>query len=129
MHDKIYSSITNNLFKKTELRIKCALLYLKIVYEYSKNTKLEKDMANILLTYFIKFIQVNQNLHNMKNQEIINYFSKLIIIYLECKFINKENKFILEDYKSIIKNEVFKKTIGTYKYSKFNLSYYSLKTF
>ena len=97
-YKKNFDSITNNLFSKTELRIKCFLFYLKIVYEYSRNTKYEKDMSNILLTRFIKEL----GFQKIRNEGTREYFYDLIKRYLNSKFINKENKYALENYKKIL---------------------------
>jgi glycosyltransferase involved in cell wall biosynthesis len=42
-------SITNNLFKCCKILLKCNFIYLKIIFEYSKNEKYEKDMFNIYI--------------------------------------------------------------------------------
>ena len=92
-------SITNNLFSKTELRLKCAFFYLQIILEYSKNIKYEKDMPNFLFTNLMNNLYIKKSLLNIKSEDNIIYFYYLIKKYLECKFINKENKIILGVYK------------------------------
>ena len=42
-------SITKNFYKINKINLKFIFIYLKIIFEYSKNTKYEKDMANFLL--------------------------------------------------------------------------------
>ena len=96
---KNLGSISNNLFTKSEFRIKCVLYYLNIIYEYSKNTKYEKDLSNFLLTRFYKDLIINTNHQSIKNKEIFEYFNDLIKKYLDCKFIDKENKYFLQKYK------------------------------
>ena len=55
-------------------------------------------MSNILLTRFIKEL----GFQKIRNEEIREYFYDLIKIYLNSKFINKENKYALENYKKIL---------------------------
>ena len=60
-------SITQNLYKISELRIKFIFIYLKILFEYSKNNKFEKDMANVLFTNVIRRFNIRQNMKSNKN--------------------------------------------------------------
>jgi hypothetical protein len=71
---KNFESITNNLFYKSELILKCRLLYLNIVYENSKHTKYEKDMSNFLLSYYIQIFNRKQTVENIKQKDIMQYF-------------------------------------------------------
>lgn len=50
-------SITKNVYKISLFRIKFIFIYLKFIFEYSKNIKLQKDMANLLFTNFCSIIQ------------------------------------------------------------------------
>lgn len=73
-------SITNNLFKKSKLKFKFFFIILKLFFEYSKNSIIEKDIFNLLLTNFNK---------NSNNIELI-----------ASSFIKNDYKF----YYNIIKN-------------------------
>ena len=42
-------SITMNIYNISKKNLKFMFIYLKLIFEYSKNTKYEKDMANFLL--------------------------------------------------------------------------------
>ena len=95
-------SVTNNLFSKSDLRIKFAFIFLKIVFQYSKNTKYEKDTFNFLFTIFNKKFNINQKKSAFLNSP--NYFYNIIKIYLNCRFLTNENKITLEYFRSIIKN-------------------------
>ena len=50
-------SITNNLFKKSKIKINFIFILIKLIFEYSKNTKFEKDMCNLLLTKLLTSLQ------------------------------------------------------------------------
>ena len=80
-------SMTKNKNKISKIRIKFIIIYLKIIFEYSKNTKYEKDMFNYLFTI------LNNNFN----------------IYLNCRFITNENKYYFHYFKTIIENIFFSK--------------------
>ena len=89
-------SITNSLFKISRLQKQLLFVYLKLVYEYSKNNKIEKDMFNLLFTNFFKILSK----FNFPFNNNINFYSELIKIFLKCKYISKENNILLKDFNS-----------------------------
>lgn len=91
-------SITLNLNKINDLRLKFSFIYLKAVFEYSKNSKYQKDMVNILFTNIYKTF--GKKLPNIKNYYI--FFNKVINNFLNCSFITDENKYILKAFKNKI---------------------------
>ena len=91
-------SITLNLNKINDLRLKFSFIYLKAVFEYSKNSKYQKDMVNILFTIIYKTFK--KKLSNIKKYYI--FFNKVINNFLNCSFITDENKFILKAFKNKI---------------------------
>ena len=63
---------------------------LKLIFEYSKNNKYEKDMAN---TYLCRFVSPIKN--NLLKKIIIKdcrFYNKIIELYLNCEFISNNNK-------------------------------------
>ena len=56
---KSAESITSKLFILSELKLKFIFFYLKFIFEFSKNTKFEKDMANNLFTSLYKKLNIN----------------------------------------------------------------------
>ena len=92
-------SVTNNLFYKSDLRIKFAFIFLKTVFEYSKNTKYEKDMFNFLFNIFYNKFNINRIKFAFLNDS--NFFYNIIKMYLNCKFLTNENKIILEQFINI----------------------------
>ena len=48
-------SITNNVFKCGNELLKCNFIYLKIIFEHSKNEKYEKDMFNFFANNLIRY--------------------------------------------------------------------------
>ena len=93
-------SINHNLFKMTELRLKFTFVFFKLIFEYSKNTKYEKDMANLLFTNLNKNFNVGGKLNAWK--EDFSYFVEVINQYLNNTYITDENKYILQDFQNII---------------------------
>ena len=53
------------MFKITELKMKFIFVFLKIVFENSKNAKLEKDMFNLLFTQLTNNINIAYTVKNL----------------------------------------------------------------
>ena len=96
-------SVTNNLFSKSDLRIKFAFILLKVVFENSKNTKYEKDMFNFLFTIFNKKFNIQQKKSAFTNYS--NFFYNIIKVFLGSRFLTKENKILLEYFLIITKKK------------------------
>ena len=79
-------SITINLKNDMEKTIKNCYLYLKFIFEYTKNNKFEKKIA------FCVFKNVNLVISNIKNYELISkdffFYYNIINSYLKSKFIH-----------------------------------------
>ena len=58
-------SITNSLFKNTILRIKFSFIVIKLFFDYSKNTKIEKEMSQHFLSIIIKMFNIPQKLYTI----------------------------------------------------------------
>ena len=91
-------SICKRIFKTDQLAI-LKFIYLKIIFEYSKNTKFEKDMSNTLETEILNGIKLSFNYSNL------TFIYDIINIYLNSKFISFSNKNLLLN----IKNSLIKK--------------------
>lgn len=95
-------SMTKNLNKINDLKLKFCFIYLNLVFDYSKNTKYQKDMANSLFNTIKNYI----NCKFKETNNNYNYFNKVINIYLKCSFITDENKYILNYLKNKIKKKL-----------------------
>ena len=95
----------NKMSKK--IIIKHIFIILKIVFEYSKNTKYEKDMFNLLFTQLNRGFIIGNNLANLSSKEDLNFYYYIINLFLNCKFITNENKYYLNNLKKIIKIIIF----------------------
>ena len=92
-------SLTTNLKKINELRLKFSFIYLQFIFEYSKNSKYQKDIVNKLFTNINKAI-VHKMRKIKKNKK---FFKKVIKIFLNCSFISDENKKVLKHLKYKLK--------------------------
>jgi glycosyltransferase involved in cell wall biosynthesis len=97
-------SINFKKFLMPESRLKFIFYYLKFIFEYSKNTKYEKDMANLLFSHYNKIFNIRRQLSSLVyNRDDFSLFENVINLYLNCAFINNDNKLILQKLKNIIK--------------------------
>ena len=100
-------TIMNNLFKIPELRMKYSLIYLKFVFDFSKNTKYEKDMANHLFTVLNRGFNIAGRLQGSDYEEFYFYlYYDIVNTYLNCSYIDNENKYFLNNFKSIIERKI-----------------------
>ena len=87
--------------------LKFTFIYLKFVFQFTKNTLLEKDMSNFLL----RFIKSPNNYNKILSlNKDFNFYYDTINIYLKSKFINAKNKNYLKKLKYIIENKIKKKS-------------------
>ena len=100
-HKATSISITKNDFKINKLKLIFVFIYLKFIFQYTKNVKYEKDMANLVFSKFYKDFKNNISilLSTLSN---FNLFFEILNMYSNCKFILKENKQILINLKNII---------------------------
>ena len=99
-HIKNSLSITNNLFQHTILRIEFSFIVIKLLFDFSKNTKKEKDMSLHFLTIVDKLLNIPYKLSTINKK--FTFYLKIINAFLNCKFISNENKRIFVDYKNLI---------------------------
>ena len=101
-HDSITSKRINTL------DLKFIFLHLKFVFEYSKNTKYEKDMSNILFRRIAIWRNILKRVLLIKDD--YNFYLNVIDEFLNCEFINNNNKKYLRSTKSnLIKAQQNKK--------------------
>ena len=99
-------SITKNMFKISELKMKFVFVFLKIVFEYTINTKYEKDMFNLLFTQLNNNFNINYRLNNLSINSKYSFYYEIIIMFLNCNFITEENKNILNSFIITIDNKI-----------------------
>jgi glycosyltransferase involved in cell wall biosynthesis len=100
---KSKESITSKLILFTELELKFIFFYLKFIYEFSKNTKFEKDMANHLFSSFYNGSDIKNKISLLVfNKDKLYFYDSIINMYLNCTFIDNDNKLLLKKLKNII---------------------------
>ena len=95
-------SITRNGFKMSYLRIKFSFFYLKVLFEFSKNNKYERDIENLLITHLNKNINIENKLSTINKKGSYKTLIDIINMYLRCKFIINGNKYYFKSLKNII---------------------------
>ena len=81
-------SITSK--KINTLDLKFIFFHLKFVFEYSKNTKYEKNMCNILLRRLAIWRNIYKRILQVKDD--FEFYLNVIDEYLNSQFINNNNK-------------------------------------
>ena len=104
-HLRTVESITKNYFKYKYARTKYLFIYLKFVFENSKNTKYSKDKVNHLMSFINNNLDVLNILSRTNFSEDVNLYNDITNIFLDSSFINRENKNILQIIKEIIKRK------------------------
>ena len=78
--------------KNYEENFKFIFLQLKFIIENTKNTQYEKDIANSALTKLSSLFK-----ENFIITKDFKFYKEVIDLFLKCKFINDENKSILQN--------------------------------
>ena len=100
-------SITNQEFHLNKFKTICQFLYLKYIFEYSKNIKYEKDMVNFQITIFLRNFESFFNNYNYNYN--YNFFLNIINMFISSKFISNNNKYtLLSIKKKLIKKKLIK---------------------
>jgi len=102
LHLRNSESITKNDFKYKYEISKCLFIYVKIVFENSKNTQYDKDKVNHLMSFINEKLDVPNILSRTNFSEDVNLYNNITNILLNSSFINNENKNILQIIKRII---------------------------
>ena len=72
-------NINKNMFKISELKMKFIFIFLKIVFENSKNANLEKDMFNKFFTQITNYINISYiSFITEENEKVLNNFIFII---------------------------------------------------
>ena len=82
--------------------MKFYFIYLKLVYEYTKNTKYEKDMSNYLFTFINSCLNIERELSSTSFNDDFYFYYDIVNMLLNCKFTDTENKLLLIKLKKII---------------------------
>ena len=81
--------------------IKCIFFHLKFVFKYSKNTKYEKNMSNVLF----RRIAIRRNIREkvLLIKDNFNFYLDIIEEFLDNEFINNNNKkYLIQTRKNLL---------------------------
>ena len=104
-HKRTAESITKNHFKYKYAMTKNLFIYLKFVFQTSKNTQYSKDKANHLLSFIINNLDVPNILSRTNFSKDVNLYNNITNTFLDSLFINNENKNFLQKIKEIIRRK------------------------
>jgi len=102
---KTSESITKKLFIISQVRAEFIFIFLKLTFEYSKNTKYEKDMLNLRLSYLLK--NFDRKLSEIHFNKKFYFFYEVINMIINCIYISDENLNLLHNLKNIIEKKKF----------------------
>jgi glycosyltransferase involved in cell wall biosynthesis len=88
-------SITKS--KLSDFRLKSIFFNLKLLFEYSKNNKFEKDMINAYL-YRVLLPKNNNQLKKILRNDC-DFYNEIIKAFLNCEFISTKSKIKLKNIK------------------------------
>ena len=95
-------SITKKLFKIPQTKLKFYFIYFKFLFEYSKNTKYEKDMLNHRFSKILNELNIQNSLLNNDLKKDYYFYYNVINSIINNIYISDENKILLKNYKKII---------------------------
>ena len=100
-----YRSICKNIFKLPMMKIKSYFIYIKLTYEYTKNTIQEKNIPFFLFNKLNNKINVKRQLSSSPFNKDFHFYYDIINMLLNCEFISQKNKLLLKQLKHIIKKK------------------------
>ena len=101
-------NLSKHYFYK-KIRANCFFIYLKFVFEYSKNSQYYKDMINAIFFSFNKDFQYVYLLPKSNFEKESYFYKNITNTILNSAFINKSSKQILQKIKIILdkKNYIY----------------------
>lgn len=99
-------SITKKLFKIPQIKIKIFFLYFKFLFEFSKNTKFEKDMLNLRFSQMLINLDIDRSFLSNDLKKDYNFYYYVINSIINNIYISDENIILLNNYKKIIKQNI-----------------------
>ena len=101
-YNKNEQSITNVNKENFKKRIKSNFLYIKFIFQYTKNNNIEKNIANYIFSE-IYSVHETEILEIFKEIKDSKFYIEIIDLYLNCDYIPIETKKVLNKIKLLIK--------------------------
>ena len=98
-------SITKKIVRNSQKRLKSYFIFLKFIFEFSKNTKYEKDILNYLLTDIIRILDIPKIISKINYYEIYKFYYEIINAFINCLYISDENLNLLFKLKKKIEKK------------------------
>ena len=98
-------SITVKTTENYDHKARFIFIHWKFVFENSKNNKYEKDMVNSIINRLYFLLKDDFYLITKDFQ----FYYDNINIFLNCKFINKDNKKLLKNFKNFLYKKIVEK--------------------
>ena len=95
-------SITRTIFKMPQMKLKFIFIYFKFLFEFSANTKYEKDMLNLRLSKIINYLNNERKLLDTNLNNDYYFYYHVINTIINCIYISDENKNLLNNFKKLI---------------------------
>ena len=102
-YQRTSESITNKLFIISQIQVKFIFIYLKLSFEFSKNTKYEKDLINLHLTNMLKHF--HSKLSKIHFNKDFYFYYEVINMIINCLYISDENLNLLLNLKKLIEKK------------------------
>ena len=115
-YKKSSESITKRSFTMPQTKLKSFFIYFIFLFEFTKNTKYEKDMLNLILSNMIKFLNVESKLLANNLKEDYYFYYHVINNIINCIYISNKNKNLLNKCKKIIINKLKLPSIYIFKF-------------
>jgi glycosyltransferase involved in cell wall biosynthesis len=96
------SVLLNKNYKYKQFKAKYLLIYLKLVFEYSKNNQYNKDAVNAIFTAFKSHFKFLNRLSKLSLKKDLYFYKNITSALLSSTFINNSSKEIIENYKGIL---------------------------
>lgn len=108
----MYKRTSESITKKNNMpRMKFKFIFLKFIFEFTKNTKYEKDMVNLYLTKMSKK-HIKRQLSKIEFYNDFDFYYEVINNVINCIYISEDNFNFLKILKNIIskKNKIYIKS-------------------
>jgi glycosyltransferase involved in cell wall biosynthesis len=95
-------SVTKRLLMISQIQLNFIFIYLKFTFEFSKNSKYEKDMLNHRLTIMNNYFNIKNYLKSIYFNNDFYFYYEVINKIINCIYISDENMNLLKKIKNII---------------------------
>ena len=92
----------DGLINYKQLKAKYLLIYLKLVFEYSKNNQYSKDAVNAIFIAFKNNFKLLNQISKSNLKKDLYFYKNITSTLLNSTFINNKSKEIIQNFKGIL---------------------------